>query len=96
MITEFKLIYQSLRKDPMATFCAILIAFCFYLIMYIKADKERDEACEEKKSAEMVKIYRQWAADIDHLRMEDLNEKRAMLEKQERIIDELNKLKRRK
>lgn len=91
----FKALVGELRNNPMATFCALMVATIVYLVMFIAAQQKRMDDLQTAYRVEMNATERRCAQEIDQIRKEQFAELRAASERQAEIERQIRKIKQR-
>lgn len=93
MLKEFGFLLVELKKNPLPTVCAVLIAAVVYMVLYIVNDIERDNEAEAAYRQELVATEKRCAADKDALRVEQIKKLEELYAAQQRINEKISKKK---
>ena len=99
MIGEIKFLIGELKKNPLATVCGLLIASVVFLVLYIISQEKKWDEKEVKYQAaiqnlqdKLLTTERFWYDKFEAVRVQQIQEVKDALERQNRIEAEQKRL----
>ena len=95
-MNEFRIFLRELKKNPLTTMMGVSIAAIIYLCLYIKQDKERDNAVERGFRTELVECETRHAKEMRAVLEAANADLRSAAERQSKIEAEIRRLAKRR
>ncbi len=92
---ELKTLILEFKKNPLPTFCGLLVAAVVYLVFMLLEAQNRIDRLGESYRLEIVATEKRCAKEMDDLRKEQISIIQAALDAQKNINERIRSLKKR-